>query len=98
MTGSRANLEIRYRWILVVIVLLFGAVLAAGLSAYMLNQASGVSRLALNSGLILLMASPAVRMMVATAERIRLRDWTFLAMTAVVALELSLVMWRAVSR
>jgi uncharacterized membrane protein len=50
---------------------------------------------ALNAGLLLLIASPAARMAVALAERIRRADWTFVIMTVVIALELVVVLWRA---
>jgi len=43
----------------------------------------------------LLMAAPAARILVSTAERLRRQDWTYLLMTAVVVLELAIVLWRA---
>jgi hypothetical protein len=93
-----ADLEVRLRWISIGVVILFGAALALGLVLYLLAPDSAVAVVALHAGLILLMLSPAVRMLVATAERLRRRDWAFLVMTAIVAAELGIVVWRATAR
>jgi hypothetical protein len=37
-------------------------------------------------------------MAIASADRLRRRDWTFLAMTSIVVLELAIVLWRATER
>jgi len=44
------------------------------------------------------MAAPALRILIAVAERIRRRDWVFVFMTAIVVIELGIVLWRAASR
>ncbi|HJR61662.1 MAG TPA: DUF1634 domain-containing protein [Vicinamibacterales bacterium] len=98
MTGLPGDLEVRYRWLLLGSVILFGVAFAFGLILYVLDEGSAASLLWLQTGLVLLMASPAVRMLVASVERIRRRDWTFLALTAVVVAELALVLWRAATR
>ena len=52
----------------------------------------------LHTGLVLLMTSPAVRILIAVAERIRRQDWPFVLMTVVVVLELAIVLWRAATK
>ena len=91
-------MEIRYRWVSVAVVMLFGAIYATGLILYVLDHQSRAAEMVLNAGLLLLMASPAVRMVVAAADRIRRQDWAFLALMAVVVLEITVVLWRAVTR
>ena len=54
--------------------------------------------LLLGLGLVLLMAMPAARVVLATAERARRRDWYFVAATVVVLVELSVAMWFAARR
>jgi len=92
------NLEHRYRWISVGLVLLFGATLALGLLLYTLDHQSAIALVVLQTGLFMLMASPAVRIAVIAAERIRRRDWGFLGLTAVVVIEVGIVLWRAGTR
>jgi hypothetical protein len=98
VSGKHDDLERRFRWLSVGAVFVFSAALAFGLLLYVADQGSDASRIALQTGLVLLMSAPAVRILVATAERIRRRDWTFLLMTAIVAIELSLVLRRAATR
>jgi hypothetical protein len=78
--------------------MLFGVTLAFGLILYMLDHESRGAALVLHAGLILLMAAPGVRMLVAAAERIRRQDWAFLLLMAVVVVEIGVVLWRAVTR
>jgi hypothetical protein len=92
------DLEIRYRWVSATVVVLFGGAFAVGLILYFLDKNSAAALRTLEIGLLLLMFSPAVRIIVATAERLRRRDWAFLAMTAVVVMELGIVLWRAANR
>jgi len=92
------DLEIRYRWMSIAVVVLFGATFAVGLILYVLDHESRAAAVVLHAGLILLMVSPAVRMLVAGAERIRRQDWAFLALMAVVVFEMALVLWRAITR
>jgi hypothetical protein len=98
VSGAPEDLEVRYRWMSIGSVILFGVAFAFGLILYVLDRGSAASLLWLQAGLLLLMASPAVRMLVAGAERVRRRDWTFLALTAAVIGELGVVLWRAATR
>ena len=95
MTDDPRDLEVRLRWLSTGFVLLFGTALAVGLALHVSRPGSRESAGMLEAGLVLLMAAPAARVVIALLERIRRRDWAFVVMTAVVALELALVMWRA---
>ena len=84
------DLEDRLLWIVKAGIAVSGAALAAGLLLH--------SPLLLAIGLIVLMATPATRVVLATAERIRRRDWQFVAITLLVIVELSAVLWLATTR
>ena len=96
MTTKRPrSFEHRYRWMSVAMVGLFALAFAIGLGLHLVDPGGAVAMFALQAGLILLMVSPAVRMGVATAERLRKRDYAFAVMTLVVLLELAIVFWRS---
>ena len=96
MTTRRPpSVEHRYRWLSVAIVGCFAMAFALGLGLHLTDPGGEGATLALHAGLVLLMASPAVRMTVAIAERLRRRDWAFVAMTLIVVIELAIVFWRA---
>jgi hypothetical protein len=87
--------EHRFRWISLGLVGLFALAFAAGLVLYVVEPAGPRAVIALHAGLVLLMASPAVRMAIATADRLRRRDYAFIGMTLIVVVELAIVFWRA---
>ena len=95
MKVQEDDLEVRFRVLSIAAVLMFSASLAVGLALYLLFPDQRVGLVALNMGLLILIASPAIRISVALAERIRRRDWTFVWMTLVVIAELMVVLWRA---
>ena len=95
---STEDVEARLNWISLALVALFGAAFALGLVLHIRRPGSPESSFALHTGLVLLMASPAARLVIALAERVRRGDRAFILMTAIVALELAIVMWRASSR
>jgi hypothetical protein len=95
VSGRIDDLEVRYRWVSAAPIALFGLAFAFGLVVYLVAPLNPAALGALNAGLLLLIASPAARMAVALAERIRRADWTFVIMTVVIALELVVVLWRA---
>ena len=97
MTG-RDDLEDRLLWIVKAGVLTSGLALAAGLVLHLLRGDQAASRSLLALGLLCLMAVPGVRVVIATAERVRRRDWYFVVATVVVLVELSLAMWFASRR
>jgi hypothetical protein len=90
-----ADLEVRLRWLTLTVVVSFGVALLAGMVLHLASPGSALSVRFLQTGLVLLMTAPAVRILIAVAERIRRQDWPFVLMTLVVILELAIVLWRA---
>ena len=90
-----ADLEVRLRWLTLTVVVSFGVALLAGMVLHLASPGSALSVRFLQTGLVLLMTAPAVRVLIAVAERIRRQDWPFVLMTLVVILELAFVLWRA---
>ncbi len=64
------------------------ACLALGLIASMAAGQSGLSRILLHTGLVVLFATPVARVVVSIAQYVRERDWTFAALTTIVLIEL----------
>lgn len=96
--SAKVDLEARFGWLAVAVVIVFGILLATGLLLHVLDPGGAASRGMLEAGLITLMLAPAVRLTIAVAERVRRQDWSFVLMTAVVVIELAIVMWRAASK
>jgi uncharacterized membrane protein len=96
--SSPQDLEAKFSWLSLVLVGLFGLAFAAGLVLMIAQPGSPRAPVVLQAGLILLMCAPALRLVLALAERVRTRDWMFVAMTVIVAVELAVVMWRASRR
>ncbi len=94
----KADLEVRFGWVAVAVVVVFGALLATGLLLHIGDPGAAASRAMLEAGLITLMLAPAVRLTIAVAERVRRREWGFVIVTAIVVIELAFVMWRAASK
>lgn len=93
-----SDLENRFLWIVKAGLIASGVSLAAGLALHLYQGDQHTSRSLLALGLILLMTVPALRVLIATAERMRRRDWYFVIATIVVLVELSVTMWFAASR
>jgi uncharacterized membrane protein len=75
-------------------VLRFGTIasstlLAIGLAMTLARYRSELARLLLEAGLIILIATPATRVVVSVIEYIRERDWMFVVLTLVVLLALA---------
>jgi uncharacterized membrane protein len=96
--STPADLDDRFLWVSRANVMLFGAAMLAGLVLHLASPHSVLSVRLLQAGLVLLMAAPALRILIAVAERIRRRDWVFVLMTVIVVIELGIVLWRAASR
>lgn len=96
--SGKADLEVRFGWVAVAVVMAFGALLATGLVFHVIDPGGAASRTLLQAGLVTLMLAPAARLTVAVAERARRREWGFVIMTAIVVVELAIVMWRAASK
>jgi hypothetical protein len=95
MSADAHDIEVRFRWVSTGAVILFGAALGIGLLLHVAHADGPWAAWTLELGLLTLMIAPALRLAVAVAERVRRRDWTFVAMTVVVVVELLVVMWRA---
>ena len=93
-----SDFEGRFLWIVKGGVIASGTTLAAGLALHLYQGDHQASRYLLALGLILLMTVPALRVIIATAERLRQRDWYFVIATIVVLVELSVTMWFAAAR
>lgn len=97
MSASR-DLEDRFLWVVRAMVVVGALALAAGLLMHLVWPDTTVASAYLRAGLVLLMATPALRIVIAVAERLRRRDRQFVLVTAVVVLELSLTLWYATTR
>ncbi len=64
--------------------------LGAGLAASLLGVKAAVARPLLQAGLLVLLATPASRVVASVVAYLRSRDWLFVALTLVVLLELAL--------
>ncbi|MEX1127348.1 MAG: DUF1634 domain-containing protein [Vicinamibacterales bacterium] len=96
--STPTDLDERFLWVSRANVMLFGAAMVAGLVLHLASPYGVLSVRLLQAGLVLLMAAPALRILTAVAERIRRRDWVFVLMTAIVVVELGIVLWRAATR
>jgi uncharacterized membrane protein len=64
------------------------ACLAAGLALSLLGVAPGVGSALLQIGILVLLCTPAARVVISTIEYVSQRDWPFATLTAIVLLEL----------
>jgi hypothetical protein len=64
------------------------ACLTAGLALWLTQAAPSIANLFLTAGLIVLMATPILRVVVSLVEYTRMRDWFFVATTLVVLIVL----------
>lgn len=92
------DLEERFLWVVRAAVIAGGLALAAGLLMHLAWPDKAAANTYLRAGLMLLMATPVLRIVIVLAERIKRRDYQFVLITAVVLLELSLTMWFATMR
>jgi uncharacterized membrane protein len=63
--------------------------LAVGLAMTLAGLGTNAGRLLTEAGLIILVATPCVRVIISFVEYLRERDWVFVAMTAIVLLSLA---------
>ena len=63
--------------------------LGVGLALALSRADAGVARLLLTIGMVILLATPAARVVVSVVEYARKRDWIFAALTLIVLLELA---------
>jgi uncharacterized membrane protein len=92
------HLELRLGRLLQAGVIASAICLAAGLIAWMARGASGFSDLTLTLGLIVLMATPILRVVVSLVAYIRMRDWFFVGTTVIVFVLLTVTVGLALSK
>jgi len=78
------RLEVQLGRLLQAGVLTSAACLALGLVLWMASAAAGPANALLTIGLMILMATPILRVIVSLVEYARMRDWFFVAMTVLV--------------
>lgn len=84
------RLERQLGWLLVSGVSLSAVCLAAGVALQLLSAAPTWSARLLAAGLMILMATPMLRVLVSMVEYVRIREWFFVITTLVVFAELIL--------
>ena len=97
MTADQ-DLRERFLWVVRTMVIAAGVALAVGLLFYIRGTNATVADRSLRAGLIILMATPVVRTLIAVIERLRTRDGFYLVVTAMVLFELALTLWYATTR
>jgi uncharacterized membrane protein len=96
--SSFERLEIHLGRLLATGVIASSALLAIGLGLWLSNPQSPVSLWLLNAGLLVLMATPIMRVVVSFAEYAGARQWFFAGVTIVVLVELSVTVLIPLSR
>jgi uncharacterized membrane protein len=89
---SLAVLEQRLGRLFIVGLSISAVALAVGLASYLVFPQATVPVLLLDGGLLVLMATPLLRVVVSIVEYIRLGDWFFVTTTVIVLIELSVTM------
>lgn len=97
MTADQ-DLRERFLWVVRTMVIAAGVALALGLLFYIRGTNAIAADGSLRAGLIILMATPVVRILIAVIERLRTRDVFYLVVTATVLFELALTLWYATTR
>lgn len=86
--GGLARLERHLGRLLITGLLVSSVALAAGLLLFLVAPGPASSNL-LAGGLVILMATPMLRVVVSVAEYVRMRDWLFVTTTLIVLAELA---------
>jgi uncharacterized membrane protein len=68
---------------------LSAAALAAGLLLFLFAPETALAPILLNTGLVILMATPMLRVIVSVIEYVNMEDWFYVYLTVAVVLELS---------
>ena len=93
MTHPR-DLRTQFLWVVRAMLIAAGAALAVGLLLHVAGSPVAADQV-LRAGLVILMATPIIRTLIAVGERLRQRDQYYLLVTTLVLLELSLTFWYA---
>lgn len=88
MNRDRINLELAVGRVLWVGVTVSSACLAGGLVLTLVGDADALAHLLMRIGLVLLLATPAARVVVSFVDYVIERDWLFVALTLTVLTEL----------
>lgn len=96
--GSLARLEHHLARLLVTGVIVSAVLLFAGLALWLTTPEDPLARWLLNGGLVVLMATPILRVFVSFVEYVRIRDWFFVVTTIVVLVELTVTVVVALTR
>jgi uncharacterized membrane protein len=86
--ASGANLERILGQVLFLGVVVSTALLALGLALWIAVPSYRAANVSLQAGLVVLMVTPALRVLVSCVEYIRERDWVFAGLTSVVLIVL----------
>jgi uncharacterized membrane protein len=101
VTGERdslVRLEHHLGRLLVTGVIVSAVLLTAGLALWLSAPDARLSRWLLNGGLVVLMATPILRVFVSFVEYLRIKDWIFVATTILVLIELTVTVLVALTR
>jgi uncharacterized membrane protein len=101
MTGDvdpLARLERQLGWLLITGIALSASCLAAGLVLLVRSPSGSASAHLLSAGLMILMATPMLRVVVSIVEYVRMREWFFVLTTVVVLAELGAGVFYALKR
>jgi uncharacterized membrane protein len=90
-----ARLEVHVGRLFVAGVSVSSALLAAGLALFLLAPDAPAASKLLNAGLLVLMATPMLRVLLSVVEYVRMGDWFFASTTLAVIAELSVTVWSA---
>ena len=97
-SNALERLEQHLGRLLVTGVVVSASVLAVGLAITMVRPDATSGAWLLNAGLIILMATPILRVIVSFAEYVRMKDWFFVLTTAIVLAELAFTVVTALRR
>lgn len=92
------DLRERFLWVVRAMVVGAGFALAVGLLLHVTGTNARMADESVRVGLVVLMATPVVRVLIAIAERLRRPDLLYVTVTAIVLLELTVTMWYAMTR
>jgi len=95
---SLVRLEVRLGQLLVTGVVVSAALLATGLGLWLSGSYATQALWLLNAGLIVLMATPILRVLVSFSEYVVMREWFFAGVTVFVLLELTVTVLVALSK
>jgi uncharacterized membrane protein len=87
-TDADLGFEVSVGRLLGIGVLVSSACLAAGLVSALVVGETRFARVLLSAGLVLLMATPAARVVLSAVSYLRRRDWLFATLTLIVLLQL----------